>query len=100
MQGHTFILDDAVLFLHRVLHFPANEEQQGPVDQLPPLEKLSLLDSSGGYVLQACITVQDSTNPDLLKAASQRLLVLKEQLKSVVKLEPADRLSLDTRVKS
>lgn len=57
------------------------------------------LDSSGGYILQASITVQESGNPDLMKAASQRLLGLKEHLKSAVKLEPADRLSLDTRVK-
>lgn len=108
-----FVLDDMVLFLHRVLNLPENsppppQQQQQPqqptpktpVQSLPPFKNLSLLDPSGGYILQACVTVQDSGNPDLLKAASQRLLALKEQLKSIVRLEPADRLSLDTRIKS
>ncbi|OAX81900.1 hypothetical protein ACJ72_03754 [Emergomyces africanus] len=110
VEGHTFILDDTVLFLHRVLTFPpSNDDGSGggstgaitkaPAEYLPPLDKMVLLDTSGAYVLQASITVQDSGNPDTLKANSQRLLGLKEHLKSVVKLEPADRLSLDTRVK-
>ncbi|EDN09052.1 conserved hypothetical protein [Histoplasma mississippiense (nom. inval.)] len=76
VEGHRFILDDIVLFLHH---------------------QMLLLDTSGAYILQASITVQDSGNPDMLKANSQRLLGLKEHLKSVVKLEPKDRLSLDTR---
>ncbi|KAK2808826.1 Mediator of RNA polymerase II transcription subunit 18 [Emmonsiellopsis sp. PD_5] len=101
VQGDTFILDDTVILLHRVLNFPAGvgHHPAGPVERLPPLNEMVPLDSSGGYILQASITVQDSHNPDMLKANSQRLLGLKEHLKSVVKLEPADRLSLDTRVK-
>ncbi|PGH04098.1 polynucleotide kinase 3'-phosphatase [Helicocarpus griseus UAMH5409] len=105
VEGHTFILDDTVLFLHRVLTFPSSPSSGGtataeaptPAENLPPLDKMVPLDMSGTYVLQASITVQDSGNPDMLKANSQRLLGLKEHLKSVVKLEPADRLSLDTR---
>ncbi|KAL2369334.1 RNA polymerase II mediator complex subunit Srb5 [Blastomyces gilchristii SLH14081] len=106
VEGHTFVLDDTVLFLHRVLTFPPSADGVGggpktltPTEYLPPLDKMVLLDTSGAYVLQASITVQDSGNPDMLKANSQRLLGLKEHLKSVVKLEPEDRLSLDTRVK-
>lgn len=100
VEGHSFVRDDTVLFLHRVMNFPANQHPSTvPAQQLPPLDHLKPLDPSGGFVLQVSITVQDSGNPDLLKAASQRLLGLKEQLKSTVKLEPADRLALDTRVK-
>ncbi|WEW55435.1 Mediator of RNA polymerase II transcription subunit 18 [Emydomyces testavorans] len=100
LEGDRFISDDTVLLLHRILNFPPNKQPQGaPATQLPRLEAMVPLDSSGGYVLQAWITVQDSGNPDLMKAASKRLLGLKEHLKSAVKLEPADRLSLDTRVK-
>ena len=95
-----FILDDTVIFLHRVLKFPPDERNStGPREHLAPLDTMVHLDPSGGYVLQVSITVQESGNPDLLKAASQRLLGLKEHLKPVVKLEPADRLALDTRVK-
>ncbi|QSS51415.1 RNA polymerase II mediator complex subunit Srb5 [Histoplasma capsulatum var. duboisii H88] len=107
VEGYRFILDDIVLFLHRVLVFPPGHESGSgggtttlaPTEYLPPLDQMLLLDTSGAYVLQASITVQDSGNPDMLKANSQRLLGLKEHLKSVVKLEPKDRLSLGTRVK-
>ncbi|EEP77072.1 conserved hypothetical protein [Uncinocarpus reesii 1704] len=100
LEGDIFILDGTVIQLHRVLNFPAHEQpSRTPFSHLPPLEAMVPLDPSGGYILQASITVQDSGNPDLMKAASQRLLGLKEHLKSAVKLEPADRLSLDTRVK-
>jgi hypothetical protein len=95
-----FVLDDTVIFLHRVLKFPTDEQgSTRPREYLPSLDKMAPLDPSGGYVLQVSIIVQESGNPDLVKAASQRLLGLKEHLKSVVKLEPADRLALDTRVK-
>ncbi|KAK2749643.1 hypothetical protein FQN57_005865 [Myotisia sp. PD_48] len=101
VEGDVIILDEIVLFVHRVLNFPPDEKPPvAPRTYLPPLDKMTLLDPTGSYVLQACLTIQDSSSPDLLKAASQRVLALKEQLKSSVKLEPADRLSLDTRVRS
>ncbi|KAL1959215.1 hypothetical protein VTO42DRAFT_2720 [Malbranchea cinnamomea] len=100
VEGNMFILDDTVLFLHRVLNFPPGyvKDPTRPTESLPPLDQMMPLDPSGSYILQASITVQD-VNPDMLKAAAQRLLRLKDHLKPVVKLEPADRLSLDTRVK-
>ena len=100
VQGDMFVLDDTVLYLHRVLNFPTSfqKDPSRPTEHLPPLDQMIPLDPSGSYVLQASITVQDA-NPDMLKAASQRLLRLRDNLKSAVKLEPADRLSLDTRVK-
>lgn len=95
-----FIYNDIVLFLHRVLNFPAdNHDPRVPRRSLPPLEKMSLLDQSGSYVLQAAVTVQDGSNQETMKIATQQLFNLKDQLKTAVKLEPADRLSLDTRVK-
>lgn len=100
VEGDIFVLDDTVLFLHRVLSYPPSSQGSGkPLEHLPSLENMVPLDSNGGYILQVSITVQESGNPDLLRAASQRLLGLKELLKPAVKLDPADRLSLDTRVK-
>ena len=61
---------------------------------MAPLEK------SGSYVLQAAISVQNgNNNQETMKAASQQLLGLREQLRTAVRLEQADRLSLDTRAK-
>jgi mediator of RNA polymerase II transcription subunit 18 len=95
-----FIYNDIVLFLHRVRSFPADgHDSSTPRRSLPSLREMSLLDQSGSYLLQAAVTVQDGANPETMKMATQHLFVLREQLKAAVRLEPADRLSLDTRVK-
>ncbi|KAI2039723.1 Mediator of RNA polymerase II transcription subunit 18 [Ophidiomyces ophidiicola] len=100
LEGSLFVLDDTVLLLHRILTFPPDDSaKRAPARRLPGLQTLLPLDKSGGFVLQASIIVQDSVNRDMMDTASQRLLRLKEQLKSAVKLEPADRLALDTKVK-
>lgn len=49
--------------------------------------------------MQAAVTVQEGSNPQIMKTATERLFGFKEQMKTAVKLEQADRLSLDTRVK-
>ncbi|KAJ5894347.1 hypothetical protein N7495_006038 [Penicillium taxi] len=97
VEGDMFIHDDIVIFLHRVLHYP-NEEKE-PRQQLSPFSEMVPLEKSGSYVLQAAITVQDGNNQETMKTASQHLFKLREQLKSAVRLEQADRLSLDTRAK-
>ncbi|KAH2345856.1 Mediator of RNA polymerase II transcription subunit 18 [Aspergillus fumigatus] len=97
VEGDIFIHNDIVIFLHRVLHYPT--ESQEPRRQLPALNEMTPLDRSGGYVLQAAITVQDGSNQETMKIASQHLFGLREQLISAVRLEQADRLSLDTRAK-
>lgn len=97
VEGDVFVYNDTVLFLHRVLNYPEdNQNTQRPRTTLPPLNNLTLLDPSGSYLLQASATVQDGANPE---AATQRLYGLRDQLRTAVNLEQADRLSLDTRVK-
>ena len=93
-----FILNDIAIFLHRVLHYPGDESSL-PRQQLPFLKDMPLFEKSGSYVLQAYIIVQDGSNQETMKTASQHLFGLREQLKSAVVLEQADRLSLDTRAK-
>ncbi|KAJ5172239.1 Mediator of RNA polymerase II transcription subunit 18 [Penicillium capsulatum] len=100
VEGDVFIHNDIVLFLHRVLHFPSKEpEPRGPRRQLPAWTDMTPLEKSGSYVLQAAIAVQDGGNQETMKKASQHLFGLREQLSSAVRLEQADRLSLDTRAK-
>ena len=99
VEGDLFVLDDIVIFLHRVLNYPADPQSHEPRRELPPLSDMVLLERSGSYVLQASITVQDGGNQEMMKTASQHLFGLREQLKSAVRLEQADRLSLDTRAK-
>ncbi|KAE8144902.1 mediator of RNA polymerase II transcription subunit 18 [Aspergillus avenaceus] len=99
VEGDAFILNDIVIFLHRVLHYPTEQESHAPRRQLPPFQQMSPLERTGSYVLQASITVQDGGNQEMMRTASQHLFGLREQLKSAVRLEQADRLSLDTRAK-
>ena len=94
-----FIHNDIAIFLHRVLHYPGGDGSNLPRRQLPPLKDMTLFEKSGSYVLQAYIIVQDGSNQETMKTASQHLFGLREQLKSAVVLEQADRLSLDTRAK-
>ncbi|BAE57297.1 putative RNA polymerase II mediator complex subunit Srb5 [Aspergillus flavus] len=100
VEGDVFILNDIVIYLHRVLHYPAESSgSHEPRRQLPPFQQMSPLEKTGSYVLQASIAVQDGGNQEMMKTASQHLFGLREQLKSAVRLEQADRLSLDTRAK-
>ncbi|KAL4821628.1 mediator of RNA polymerase II transcription subunit 18 [Aspergillus spinulosporus] len=100
VEGDMFIYNDIVIFLHRVLQYPADgQEPHEPRRQLPSFRDLSPLEKTGSYILQAAITVQDGSNQELMRTASQHLFGLREQLKSAVRLEHADRLSLDTRAK-
>ncbi|KAL4948736.1 mediator complex, subunit Med18 [Aspergillus filifer] len=100
VEGDFFIHNDIVIFLHRVLQYPNHgQEPREPRRELPSYRDLTPLEKTGGYILQAAITVQDGSNQELMRTASQHLFGLREQLKSAVRLEHADRLSLDTRAK-
>lgn len=98
VEGDTLIHNDIVIFLHRVLCYPGNQPTE-PRRQLPALQDMVPLEKNGSYILQASITVQDGGNQETMKTASQHLFGLREQLRSAVRLEQADRLSLDTRAK-
>ena len=100
LEGDVFIHGDIVIFMHRVLTFPVDNHPSSSVRRsLPPLRSLSPLDPTGSYILQATVIVQEGSNPQMMKTATQLLFSFREQMKSAVKLEQADRLSLDTRVK-
>ncbi|KAL4881479.1 mediator complex, subunit Med18 [Aspergillus karnatakaensis] len=100
VEGDIFVHNDIVIFLHRVLQYPAqSHDSHEPRRQLPLFGDMSPLERTGGYILQAAITVQDGSNQELMRTASQHLFGLREQLKSAVRLEQADRLALDTRAK-
>ena len=101
VQGDIFIYNDIVLFLHRALFYPPEDNNDSPqsLRRLPPIKEMIPLEKSGSYVLQAAIRVQDGNNQETMKAASQQLLALREQLRTAVRLEQADRLALDPRAK-
>ena len=68
------------------------------IDTVPEISKLTALDTSGGFILQASIEIADNNSTELKEKASQQLHAMKETLRASVNLVPGDRLALDTRV--
>ncbi|KAH7030537.1 mediator complex, subunit Med18 [Macrophomina phaseolina] len=100
-EGSQFVHQNATILLHRILRFPSSDQSRDrPLESLPPLNDLELLDKSGAYVLQVSIKINDNYKPETRDKAQAELLALKAMLKGVVDLEPAERLALDTRVKA
>lgn len=100
VEGCQFYDQDTTLFLYRIRSIPDSRRAENACDisKLPPRERLSLIDPTEAYVLQASIDVADGNNEDLKNRASEQLIRMRETLKQAVTLEPADRLSLDTRI--
>ncbi|KAI9882146.1 MAG: hypothetical protein M1823_006110 [Watsoniomyces obsoletus] len=112
LEGQRLILNNVILLLHRLFYTPRleaassttsnrveKESPRTPADGFSDLESWSLLDPSGGYILQASVRVQDGGKPESMTLAVNELLAIKETLKGLVELEPGDRLAMDTRVK-
>ncbi|KAK8202755.1 mediator complex, subunit Med18 [Phyllosticta capitalensis] len=100
-EGYQFVHKNATIYLHRILCLPNSvSTSDAPVQSLPSLQKLELLDSSGAYILQVCIKIQDNYKPETREKATAEMLAFKNVMKGVVELNPAERLSLDTRVKA
>ncbi|KAI9715964.1 MAG: hypothetical protein M1812_005598 [Candelaria pacifica] len=101
LEGHQVIHNNVMLLLHRILRFPPSQEQlTGPYNRLHDLQGYPPVDTSGAYVLQASVRLQDGNRPESISLGLNELKSMKKMMKGVVELEPGDRLALDTRVKS
>ncbi|KAF7508261.1 hypothetical protein GJ744_009406 [Endocarpon pusillum] len=101
--GDKFYDQDTTLFLYKVMQASDQSTQNttpttATINTTPDISKLTPLDPSEGYVLQASIEIADGNSPDLKDKATQQLLAIKDTLRSSVDLTPGDRLALDTRV--
>ncbi|KAF2704764.1 hypothetical protein K504DRAFT_494575 [Pleomassaria siparia CBS 279.74] len=100
IEGHRFVHENVVILLHRVLHEPGVRSlATAPKDDLPAFSSLQPLDSSGGYILETKIRVQDLNHPAVLEAGVSELKRFQTQMKGCVELSEPERLALDTRVK-
>ena len=101
LEGHQYIHENVVLFLHRVLLNPdLHPPSKAPRQTLPKFEDFSPLDPSGAYILQASVRLMDNPGPDIVNRGQAELLKFQNDIKGVVDLKLTDRLALDTRVKS
>jgi len=96
IEGHRFVLDNTILFLHRILSW--NTPPSDIKTSLPAFSNLSPLDPSGAYLLEAKIRLSES-NPVLIKIGEGELTGLQKHLKGVLDMRPPERLALDTRVR-
>ncbi|THW11830.1 hypothetical protein D6C93_05011 [Aureobasidium pullulans] len=98
VEGHRFVHKNTVLTLFRILR-ASDMPQQTPLTSLPALESLKPLDTSGAFVLEACVRIDDRTKPNLVSTASDELNAFRDMMKGSVEMRVPERLSLDTRVR-
>ena len=100
MEGNRFVLNNVVVFLHRVLHEPGVRSlETTPKVDPPAFAALKPFDPSGAYILEAKVRVQDLNNQAVVEEGVNELKAFQKQMKGCVELDIPDRLSLDTRVK-
>ena len=99
LEGHRFILNNAILLLHRILQYPDIHTDPSPRSTLPPFLSLVPVDASGAYLLEVKLRLSDGSNPALVNIGNQEMEHLKTMLRGVVDLIVPDRLALDTRVR-
>lgn len=98
LQGHQFVQGNVVVMVNRV--YPAEASSGDPIDvdarttvSLPPL------DTSGSYVIEACVRLEDGSTTTLRDQATKELLAFADSLKGAIDLRVPDRLALDPRIK-
>jgi mediator of RNA polymerase II transcription subunit 18 len=94
VEGHQFILDNTILFLHRTLTWPHASKSIN--DPLPAFSALLPVDESGSYVLEAKVRISES-NPTLIGKAERELINFQTQMRGVIDMVAPERLALDTR---
>jgi mediator of RNA polymerase II transcription subunit 18 len=100
VEGHRYVHDNVVIFLHRILHEPGVRSlETAPKQIIPVFSALQPFDPSGAYILEAKIRVQDINNSAVADAGVSELVKFQTQMKGCVELTPPDRLTMDTRVK-
>lgn len=98
-KGHRYYTQDTTLYLYRIHPLPTvGAAEATALIKLSDVEKLELLDGSGAYVMQTTVEIADGQNQELRTRATTQLTSLRDMLRPVVKLEPAERLALDTRI--
>lgn len=100
VEGHQYIHENVILFLHRVIVDPEINHLTAPHHTLSQFATFDPLDPSGAYILQASVRLTDNPGPDIIARGQAELLKFQNDIKGVVDLKLVDRLALDARVKS
>ena len=97
LEASRFIWRNVVVQLQRILVSPSQSTSVAAT--LPVFSDLKPLDASDSYIVQATVRLENGADPKLRQRGQRDLDDFQERMKGVVDMRPADRLSLDTRVK-
>ncbi|KAL9108652.1 MAG: hypothetical protein Q9227_006598 [Pyrenula ochraceoflavens] len=96
LEGFKVYDQNTTLFLHRVLVLSTESGNiSDPASDLPSIDRMTPLDSSGSYIFQASIDLADSNSQELRRRGTEELLAIKETFRGAVALQPADRFALN-----
>lgn len=98
VEGHHVVHKNILVSLFRIVK-SNDQTQAAPSTTLPSLESLVPLDSSGTFVLEARVRIDDRTKPTLVTAASDELNAFRDLMRGSVDMKAPERLSLDTRAR-
>jgi len=98
VSGHYLVYNHVLLRFYQCLrlipHDPGAKQSIGL--PLGDYERRPL-DTSGAYVLEACLRIEDGTDTDVMSRGTEEMKRIREELDGCVELRAIERLSLDTR---
>ena len=97
LECHQFAHNHVLISMHRMFR-SMSQTTPDPASFQADTSGLHLYDTSGTYMLEASIRLEDNTNSKLMQSATAELQRLRETLKGVVDLKKIDRMALMTRV--
>jgi len=96
--GHRYTHNSTSILLYRPFLPPPSSSPYNGADAIA-IPKCRLLDTTGGYIVQAMVRVEEGSNVETMTQGTDELIALKETLKGAIELEIGDRLALDTRMR-
>jgi mediator of RNA polymerase II transcription subunit 18, fungi type len=97
VEGHEFVSDNVILFLHRMRRFPDPSDLTMLDIALPPLNDMPFVDPSRSWLLQVSLALIDGASPRIVAQGLSEIETVRTRLRGIVDLSIPDRLSMDTR---
>ncbi|KAK3671841.1 hypothetical protein LTR78_008206 [Recurvomyces mirabilis] len=98
--GHRFIHNNLIIRISRILTVPDGTGALEPLDApVPEVRECRVVDSSGAYLFEVTVRVEDGANSKLVEMGMGEILGFRRLVEGVVDLRVPERLALDSRIK-